>query len=81
MAGEEGQAQILDVETALKQLEGMIRAVSDTNDKRYQVLITVIEDLQRRIDSLEKGLLSLQAEALAKASAEIVKAMCGGERK
>jgi hypothetical protein len=77
----EETAQIVDIETALKTLEGLINTVADTNDKRYQLLLQLIEDLKKRVDVLETRLFDLQTEALAKASAEIVKAMCGGRVK
>jgi hypothetical protein len=76
----EETAQIVDTETTLKTLEGLINTVADTNDKRYQLLLQLIEDLKKRVDMLETRLFELQTEALAKASAEIVKAMCGGGR-
>jgi len=76
----EETAQIVDIETTLKTLEGLINTVADTNDKRYQLLLQLIEDLKKRVDMLETRLFELQTEALAKASAEIVKAMCGGGR-
>ena len=79
MSSEE-TAQIVDIETTLKTLEGLINTVADTNDKRYQLLLQLIEDLKKRVDMLETRLFELQTEALAKASAEIVKAMCGGGR-
>jgi len=59
-------------------MEGLINSIADTNDKRYQILLQLIEDLKKRVDSLEDRVLSLQTEAIAKASAEIVKAVCGG---
>jgi len=74
----EETAQIVDIETTLKAMEGLINSIADTNDKRYQILLQLIEDLKKRIDSLEDRVLSLQTEAIAKASAEIVKAVCGG---
>jgi len=74
----EETAQVVDIETTLKALEGLINSIADTNDKRYQILLQLIEDLKKRQDSLEDRLLSLQTEAIAKASAEIVKAVCGG---
>ena len=79
MSSEE-TAQIVDIETTLKTLEGLINTVADTNDKRYQLLLQLIEELKKRVDMLETRLFELQTEALAKASAEIVKAMCGGGR-
>ncbi len=79
MSSEE-TAQIVDIETTLKTLEGLINTVADTNDKRYQLLLQLVEDLKKRVDMLETRLFELQTEALAKASAEIVKAMCGGGR-
>jgi DNA-binding transcriptional MerR regulator len=77
----EETAQIVDIETTLKTLEGLINTVAETNDKRYQLLLQLIEDLKNRVDNLERRLFELQTEALAKASAEIVKAMCGGKVK
>jgi hypothetical protein len=77
----EETAQIVDIETTLKTMEGLINAVAETNDKRYQLLLQLIEDLKKRVDMLEARLFELQTEALAKASAEIVKAMCGGKVK
>jgi phage regulator Rha-like protein len=73
----EETAQVVDIETTLKTMEGLINAVAETNDKRYQLLLQLIEDLKNRVDNLERRLFELQTEALAKASAEIVKAMCG----
>jgi hypothetical protein len=77
----EETAQVVDIETTLKTMEGLINAVAETNDKRYQLLLQLIEDLKNRVDNLERRLFELQTEALAKASAEIVKAMCGGKVK
>jgi hypothetical protein len=77
----EETAQVVDIETTLKTMEGLINAVAETNDKRYQLLLQLIEDLKKRVDMLEARLFELQTEALAKASAEIVKAMCGGKVK
>jgi len=74
----EEAAQVVDIETTLKAMEGLINSIADTNDKRYQILLQLIEDLKKRLDSLEDRVLSLQTEAIAKASAEIVKAVCGG---
>lgn len=74
----EEAAQVVDIETTLKTMEGLINSIADTNDKRYQILLQLIEDLKKRVDSLEDRVLSLQTEAIAKASAEIVKAVCGG---
>lgn len=74
----EETAQIVDIETTLKTMEGLINSIADTNDKRYQILLQLIEDLKKRVDNLEDRVLSLQTEAIAKASAEIVKAVCGG---
>jgi hypothetical protein len=74
----EETAQVVDIETTLKTMEGLINSIADTNDKRYQILLQLIEDLKKRVDSLEDRVLSLQTEAIAKASAEIVKAVCGG---
>jgi hypothetical protein len=73
----EETAQVVDIETTLKTMEGLINAVAETNDKRYQLLLQLIEDLKKKVDMLEQRLFELQTEALAKASAEIVKAMCG----
>jgi DNA-binding transcriptional MerR regulator len=73
----EETAQVVDIETTLKTMEGLINAVAETNDKRYQLLLQLIEDLKKKVDNLEERLFELQTEALAKASAEIVKAMCG----
>ena len=77
----EETAQIVDIETTLKTLEGLINTVAETNDKRYQLLLQLIEDLKKKVDMLEERLFELQTEALAKASAEIVKAMCGSKVK
>jgi len=77
----EETAQVVDIETTLKTMEGLINAVAETNDKRYQLLLQLIEDLKKRVDNLEERVFELQTEALAKASAEIVKAMCGGKVK
>jgi len=74
----EEAAQVVDIETTLKTMEGLINSIADTNDKRYQILLQLIEDLKKRLDNLEDRVLSLQTEAIAKASAEIVKAVCGG---
>jgi hypothetical protein len=74
----EETAQVVDIETTLKTMEGLINSIADTNDKRYQILLQLIEDLKKRVDSLEDRVLSMQTEAIAKASAEIVKAVCGG---
>ncbi len=74
----EETAQVVDIETTLKTMEGLINSIADTNDKRYQILLQLIEDLKKRLDSLEDRVLSMQTEAIAKASAEIVKAVCGG---
>ena len=73
----EETAQVVDIETTLKTMEGLINAVAETNDKRYQLLLQLIEDLKKKVDMLEERLFELQTEALAKASAEIVKALCG----
>ena len=80
MSAEE-TAQVVDIETTLKTMEGLINAVAETNDKRYQLLLQLIEDLKNRVDNLEERVFELQTEALAKATAEIVKAMCGGKVK
>jgi len=77
----EETAQVVDIETTLKTMEGLINAVAETNDKRYQLLLQLIEDLKKKVDNLERRLFELQTEALAKASAEIVKAMCGSKVK
>jgi len=77
----EETAQVVDIETTLKTMEGLINVVAETNDKRYQLLLQLIEDLKKRVDNLEERVFELQTEALAKASAEIVKAMCGGKVK
>jgi len=77
----EETAQVVDIETTLKTMEGLINAVAETNDKRYQILLQLIEDLKKKVDMLEERLFELQTEALAKATAEIVKAMCGGKVK
>lgn len=74
----EEAAQVVDIETTLKTMEGLINSIADMNDKRYQILLQLIEDLKKRLDSLEDRVLSMQTEAIAKASAEIVKAVCGG---
>ena len=77
----EETAQVVDIEITLKTMEGLINAVAETNDKRYQLLLQLIEDLKKKVDNLEERVFELQAEALAKATAEIVKAMCGGKVK
>jgi len=77
----EETAQVVDIETTLKTMEGLINTVAETNDKRYQLLLQLIEDLKKKVDMLEERLFELQTEALAKASAEIVKALCGGKVK
>ncbi len=77
----EETAQVVDIETTLKTMEGLINAVAETNDKRYQLLLQIIEDLKKKVDNLQERLFELQTEALAKATAEIVKAMCGGKVK
>ena len=77
----EETAQVVDIETTLKTMEGLINAVAETNDNRYQLLLQLIEDLKKKVDNLEERLFELQTEALAKATAEIVKAMCGGKVK
>ena len=77
----EETAQVVDIETTLKTMEGLINAVAETNDKRYQLLLQLIEDLKKKVDNLEERVFELQTEALAKATAEIVKAMCGGKVK
>ncbi len=77
----EETAQVVDIETTLKTMEGLINAVAETNDKRYQILLQLIEDLKKKVDNLQARLFELQTEALAKATAEIVKAMCGGKVK
>lgn len=78
MSAEE-TAQIVDVEITLKTMEGLINAVAETNDKRYQLLLQIVEDLKKRVEALETRLYEIQTETLAKASAEIVKAICGGK--
>jgi len=77
----EETTQVVDIETTLKTMEGLINAVAETNDKRYQLLLQLIEDLKKKVDNLEERVFELQTEALAKATAEIVKAMCGGKVK
>jgi len=77
----EETAQVVDIEITLKTMEGLINAVAETNDKRYQLLLQLIEDLKKKVDNLEERVFELQTEALAKATAEIVKAMCGGKVK
>jgi DNA-binding transcriptional MerR regulator len=77
----EETAQVVDIETTLKTMEGLINAVAETNDKRYQLLLQLFEDLKKKVDNLEQRLFELQTEALARATAEIVKAMCGGKVK
>jgi len=77
----EETAQVVDIETTLKTMEGLINMVAETNDKRYQLLLQLIEDLKKKVDNLEERVFELQTEALAKATAEIVKAMCGGKVK
>jgi len=54
----EETAQVVDIETTLKTMEGLINAVAETNDKRYQLLLQLIEDLKKKVDMLEKGSLS-----------------------
>jgi Glu-tRNA(Gln) amidotransferase subunit E-like FAD-binding protein len=75
----EETAQVVDIETTLKAMEGLINAVAETNDKRYQLLLQIVEDLRKRVEALETRLFDLQTEALAKASAEIVKSLCGSK--
>ena len=41
-------------------------------------MLQLIEDLRKRIEALESKVLEMQTDAIAKASAEIVKAVCGG---
>jgi len=77
----EEAAQVVDIETTLKTMEGLINAVAETNDKRYQLLLQLFEDLKKKVDNLEERVIELQTEALARATAEIVKAMCGGKVK
>jgi len=75
----EETAQVVDIETTLKAMEGLINAVAETNDKRYQLLLQIVEDLKKRVEALEARVYEIQTETLAKASAEIVKAMCSGK--
>ena len=77
----EETAQVVDIETTLKTMEGLINVVAETNDKRYQLLLQLIEDLKKKVDNLQERVFELQTEALAKATAEIVKAMCGSKVK
>jgi len=37
----EETAQVVDIETTLKAMEGLINAVAETNDKRYQLLLQI----------------------------------------
>ena len=78
MSAEE-TAQVVDIEITLKSMEGLINAVAETNDKRYQLLLQIVEDLKKRVEALEARVYEIQTETLAKASAEIVKAICGGK--
>jgi len=75
----EETAQVVDIEITLKSMEGLINAVAETNDKRYQLLLQIVEDLKKRVEALEARVYEIQTETLAKASAEIVKAICGGK--
>jgi len=38
----EETAQVVDIETTLKAMEGLINAVAETNDKRYQLLLQIV---------------------------------------
>ena len=76
---DEKTAQIVDIEVTLKAMEGLLNAVAETNDKRYQLLLQIVEDLKKRVEALETRVYEIQTETLAKASAEIVKAICGGK--
>jgi len=38
----EETAQVVDIETTLKSMEGLINAVAETNDKRYQLLLQTL---------------------------------------
>lgn len=78
MSAEE-TAQVVDIEITLKTMEGLINAVAETNDKRYQLLLQIVEDLKKRVEALEARVYEIQTETLARASAEIVKAICGGK--
>ena len=78
MSAEE-TAQVVDIEITLKSMEGLINAVAETNDKRYQLLLQIVEDLKKGVEALEARVYEIQTETLAKASAEIVKAICGGK--
>jgi len=62
----EETAQVVDIETTLKTMEGLINAVAETNDKRYQLLLQLIEDLKKKVDNLEERVFELQTEALAR---------------
>jgi len=75
----EETAQVVDIEITLKTMEGLINAVAETNDKRYQLLLQIVEDLKKRVEALEARVYEIQTETLARASAEIVKAICGGK--
>lgn len=78
MSAEE-TAQIVDIEITLKSMEGLINSIAETNDKRYQLLLQIVEDLKKRVEALETRVYEIQTETLARASAEIVKAICGGK--
>jgi DNA topoisomerase IA len=75
----EETAQIVDIEITLKSMEGLINSIAETNDKRYQLLLQIVEDLKKRVEALETRVYEIQTETLARASAEIVKAICGGK--
>jgi len=62
----EETAQVVDIETTLKTMEGLINAVAETNDKRYQLLLQLFEDLKKKVDNLEERVFELQTEALAR---------------
>jgi len=62
----EETAQVVDIETTLKTMEGLINAVAETNDKRYQLLLQLFEDLKKKVDNLEERVIELQTEALAR---------------
>ncbi len=72
------EAKVVDVQTYLVTLQGLIKSVADTNDKRYQLLLQLIEELNQRVKKLEDRIVQTQTEAIAKATAEIVRSMCGG---
>lgn len=69
------EAKVIDVDTALKQLEALVRQVADTNDRRYQLVVQMLEDLHREVEELKRSVIDIQTEALARASAYIVRSL------